>query len=67
MVLQFPDETADRFRAGGDVLLWNGEEDRPSGVMTVAEVFRMDLMDSAAKIYATTERKHPGVDRWLSG
>ncbi len=67
VVLQFPDETADRFRAGGDVLLWNGEEDRPSGVMTVAEVFRMDLLDSAAKIYATTERKHPGVDRWLSG
>jgi sulfate adenylyltransferase len=67
VVLQVDDATAEAFQGAGDVLLWNGEENRPSGVMTVAEAYHIDLVDSAAKVYGTTERAHPGVDRWLSG
>jgi sulfate adenylyltransferase len=67
VVLQTDADTATRFREGQEVLLWNGEEDRPCGVLTVSERYPIDLLDSAAKVYATTERKHPGVDRWLSG
>jgi sulfate adenylyltransferase len=58
---------APSFKDGEDVLLWNAEEDRPSGILTVAETYRVDLLRSAAAVYGTTERAHPGVARWLDG
>lgn len=66
IVLQVDRATAETIVVGHDVLLWNEEEDAPCAILGVSEVFPLDLLRIAEDVWRTTDRKHPGVDRWLS-
>ncbi len=55
-------ELALAVREGEQVAL-RGEDGRVYGTMTVDEVFQSDLRAEAARVYRTTEDKHPGVAR----
>ncbi len=65
--LQVTEERARSLRAATEVLLWNAEENRPAGLMEISEIFPLDLERDAARVYGTTERAHPGVNRFLDG
>ncbi len=66
IVLQVDRTTADSTKVGSDVLLWNEEEAAPCAILHVTEVFALDLERVAREVWRTTDRAHPGVDRWLS-
>jgi ATP sulfurylase len=65
--LQVGADVAGRVRRHSEALLWNAEEDRPAGTIEITEVFPLDLEDVARRVWGTTSREHPGVDRFLSG
>jgi sulfate adenylyltransferase len=65
--LQVAAEVADRLRSAREALLWNAEEARPAGTLQITEVFRLDLLDAAQRVWGTTSREHPGVDRFVAG
>lgn len=68
VILQVPESGAPPLSGGGqEVLLWNAEEDRPSGLMRVEEIFEIDLAEHAEKVYGTKDRAHPGVNRMWEG
>ncbi|MAB90684.1 MAG: sulfate adenylyltransferase [Planctomycetes bacterium] len=67
IILQVPSALAAEFSVGEEVHLWNDTEDRSSGLLTVEEIYEIDLTEQAEKVYGTTERAHPGVDRMMQG
>ncbi|HYC77664.1 MAG TPA: sulfate adenylyltransferase [Planctomycetota bacterium] len=67
VVLQTSKGRAESVKVGDELLLWNAEEDAPSGLLVVGEIYRIDLLDAARKVYGVEDRAHPGVARWLDG
>ena len=67
VLLQVPDALAHDLSVGEEIHLWNTAEDRSSGLLTVEEVYDIDLTEQAEKVYGTTERAHPGVNRMMEG
>jgi sulfate adenylyltransferase len=65
--LQTSNEVADRFRNVSEALLWNAEEGKPAGTIEISEVFDVDLLADAERVFGTTSREHPGVARFLGG
>ncbi|RIV17112.1 sulfate adenylyltransferase [Alicyclobacillaceae bacterium I2511] len=47
----------------GERVALRGEDGQVYGILTVQEVFQPDLRYEAARVYRTTEDKHPGVAR----
>ncbi len=66
IVLQFPAASVAGLTAGTEVLLWNAEENQPSALLTISEVFDIDLAEQARKVYGTEDTSHPGVFRMFT-
>ncbi len=64
VILQF--HAAAGITVGTEVLLWNEAEDAPSALLQVSEVFGIDLLEQARKVYGTEDQAHPGVKRMIS-
>jgi len=67
ITLQLPRALGDELTVGEQVHLWNTAEDQSSALLSVEEVFTVDLEDQARKVYGTIERAHPGVNRMIEG
>jgi len=66
IVVSVSKEQADDIKKQKEILLVNEENEEPFALLEVEDVYTYDKMDSAQKIYLTTERKHPGVNNWLN-
>lgn len=65
ITLDVPEETAASLEVGKPVVL-RDQEGVLLAVLIVAELWRPDLEEEAAKVYGTTNTAHPGVDYLLN-
>lgn len=59
LVLDVSEERADRFREGADIALLH--KGRPLAIMHLEEKYHYDKEEYARRVFATTNRAHPGV------
>lgn len=50
---------------GDRAAIWNVEEEKISGTITVAEIYDYDKADFTAKVFGTSDPNHPGVGQVL--
>lgn len=65
IVLGVNEETADRLKIGDEVLLV-GPDNQPYAILNLEDIFTVDKINEARKVFGTDDPKHPGVEQVIN-